>query len=232
MADSLNVNVPATAAIGVTVNREVIKTLEIDVSRFNAETVSYLFMYGLRQCLNDAKAGEKSDNAVAMVEKRLERLYAGTMTERASGGASAPVDPVARIARGIAEKVIKSAMMAKGIKPASVDKETMAKLVAQHAASEHVMSEARRQHEASIAIKSGGDVLAGMDLASLGIVTPGAATVETTAPDADAPATGPESDEEKAPAEPVADSETPAESNDDATPAESGGKKPRARTTR
>lgn len=61
---------------------------------------AYVFVYGLRQVLNDAMATKvdedgnalSADEIVAKAEKRLANLYDGTLRSRSSGDAE-PIDP-------------------------------------------------------------------------------------------------------------------------------------------
>lgn len=75
-------------------------TLPIDLTRFNAEVNMYVYVYGLKQCLNDAASDKKDNNGdaldaaavLAMSEKRLANMYAGELRARREFGE--PADPV------------------------------------------------------------------------------------------------------------------------------------------
>jgi hypothetical protein len=87
-------------------------TLAIEPERFPANVQSYIYMYGLRQVLNDAMADKTDENGeplpvdqiVAKAEKRLANMYAGEL--RAQRESAEPVDPI----EAEAWKMAKSAM--------------------------------------------------------------------------------------------------------------------------
>lgn len=80
------------------------KSVTVDFAKMPEASLSYIFEYGYRQILNDARASAKDEaEAVALVEKRLANLMSGTL--RAS-----PVregNPVKRRAMELAEAKVK-----------------------------------------------------------------------------------------------------------------------------
>ncbi len=96
---TINVNIGRAGKYGV---------LTVDTTRFNETVQSYIYDYGLRQCLNDAaankttEAGDPLPNAeiLALAEKRLANMYAGEL--RAHRATAEPADPVEAEVRKIA----------------------------------------------------------------------------------------------------------------------------------
>ena len=94
--------------------------IEVDDSRFNAEVEEYLWLYGIRQVLNDAMAtktdkdgNELSDAAIReKAENRLAALYEGTLRQR--GESIEPLDPVEAVAFGEVRKAITAQLKADG----------------------------------------------------------------------------------------------------------------------
>jgi hypothetical protein len=81
----------------------------IDAQRFAPNVNEHIYVYGLRQILNDAMADKTDDDGnalptdqiVAKAKKRLDALYAGDLRVRRAGDAE-PADPVeAEIARSV-----------------------------------------------------------------------------------------------------------------------------------
>lgn len=72
--------------------------VDVELGRFNEAVHEYLYMYGLRQVLNDAMATKTDkdgnvlapENIVAKAVNRLENLYAGILRSRSEGE---PADP-------------------------------------------------------------------------------------------------------------------------------------------
>jgi hypothetical protein len=95
-------------------------TIEVDDSRFNAEVEEYLWLYGIRQVLNDAMATKKDKDGEDLsdadirdkAEKRLQALYDGTLRQR--GESSEPLDPIEAIAWGEVRKAITAQLKAEG----------------------------------------------------------------------------------------------------------------------
>jgi hypothetical protein len=89
-------------------------TMEVDCSRFNDEVNAFIYVYGLRQIINDAMAtktdsegNELSDaEIVAKAQKRLDNLYEGVIRTR--GESSEPTDPVEALAWGEAKKTMEA----------------------------------------------------------------------------------------------------------------------------
>jgi hypothetical protein len=89
-------------------------TMTVDCSRFNDEVHTFIYMYGLRQIINDAMATKvDADNKplsdaeiVAKAQKRLENLYEGVIRTRAD--TSEPADPVEALAWGEAKKTMEA----------------------------------------------------------------------------------------------------------------------------
>jgi len=96
-------------------------SMAVDVDRFNDTVEQHVYMYGLRQILNDAMADKTDDDGntlptdqiVAKVQKRLDALYAGELRVR-NGSAAEPVDPVEREAYRIAREKIEEQMKSIG----------------------------------------------------------------------------------------------------------------------
>ena len=95
--------------------------IEVDDSRFNDEVSEYLWLYGIRQVLNDAmatktdtKTGEDLTEAEIRekAEKRLTALYEGTLRQR--GESIEPLDPVEAVAFGEVRKAITAQLKADG----------------------------------------------------------------------------------------------------------------------
>lgn len=95
-------------------------TIDVDDSRFNTEVEEYLWLYGIRQVLNDAMATktDKDGNELsepeirAKAEHRLQALYDGTLRQR--GESIEPLDPVEAIAWGEVRKAIISQLKVDG----------------------------------------------------------------------------------------------------------------------
>jgi hypothetical protein len=89
-------------------------TMTVDCHRFNDEVNAFVYVYGLRQIINDAMAtktdsdgNELSDaEIVNKAAKRLENLYAGVIRTR--GDSSDPTDPVEALAWGEAKKTMEA----------------------------------------------------------------------------------------------------------------------------
>jgi hypothetical protein len=85
-------------------------TMEVDLTRFNDEVNHFVYIYGLRQIINDAMATKVDSNdfplsdaeIVAKAQKRLDNLYEGVIRTR--GDSSEPADPVEALAWQEAKK--------------------------------------------------------------------------------------------------------------------------------
>src|SRR5437868_3674708 len=77
-------------------------SMTVEVERFNAAVHDHVYMYGLRQILNDAMADKTDDDGnalsdeaiVAKAQKRLDTLYSGELRTRRES--AEPADPVER----------------------------------------------------------------------------------------------------------------------------------------
>lgn len=148
--------------VAITKGRELIGTREVDISNLPPASLYYLMAYGLKQSLNDAHASAKDlTEALASVDKRLQKILDGTMGERATREA---LDPIEAEAIKLASDKVRQAMRAKGIKPAD-HKEKVAELAAQLVEKDPAFrEEARRRIENAKEI----DVLGMLDFADLG----------------------------------------------------------------
>jgi len=94
--------------------------IEVDDSRFNDEVSEYLWLYGIRQVLNDAMATKTDKDGADLsdaeirekAEKRLLALYEGTLRQR--GESVEPLDPVEAVAFGEVRKAITAQLKADG----------------------------------------------------------------------------------------------------------------------
>jgi hypothetical protein len=175
MSQNVSFSVPAQMEIPVTVERQTVSTISVDVSAFPAATLSYIFDYGLRQVLNDAKAGENvPENAKAKMEKRLAKLLAGEMGTRSGSGAGS-ADPIEHEATLLSRKVVAQKMRAAGIKKPS-EHADFDKLVAQYATQPHVIEAARIRVETTRNMAAMAATIAptggGINLAALGLAGP------------------------------------------------------------
>lgn len=103
-------------------------------------SLDYIFAYGLKQCLSDARSAAKSaDEAKGMVQKKLDALLAGTI--RVAG--SRTTDPVGQEAKRLARLAIDAALKAKRIKRADLPEGKYAEAVTKYAAREDVLAQAK-----------------------------------------------------------------------------------------
>lgn len=125
-------------------------SIEVDIDRLHESkaVTNYIWLYGLKQMLNDVHASEK--NAAAkkgLSQKKLDSLYRGEVAQaRASGG-----DPVAREMRAMAIEDIKKQLAGLGKKFKSFSKESIEKAIA--AKLEKNDASYRKAAEAKLAIK-------------------------------------------------------------------------------
>lgn len=104
----------------------------VDITALPAASLEYIFAYGLKQVLNDARSSaakvaeeeglDVADVARAMVQKKLDALLSGDI--RATSGRTS--DPVAREAKRLANETLK----ARKIKRDQLTDEQYTKLVA------------------------------------------------------------------------------------------------------
>lgn len=184
----VSIMVPAMMAVPVNINRATVATIEIDLTAMPAAARAFLFDYGLRQNLNDAKAGESDPgNAEALMRKRLARLMAGEFGQRSGGGGSASADPVDRRAIALARPVIRDYLKnVAGIKTKQANHPDYDRLVEEYAATPDIRAEAERQiageNARRDAMKAAAGTGGGLTLAGLGLAK-APAPDSTPAPD-------------------------------------------------
>lgn len=106
--------------------------LAIDTTRFNEAVGQYIYMYGLKQILNDAGSAAKTpEEKLAMAEKKLAAMYEGTVR---TAGSRASVDPVQAEAERMAWEVLSKALRASGKKIKDVTDEAKADLIGKYLA--------------------------------------------------------------------------------------------------
>lgn len=199
------ITVPTAVHVPVNINRNTVATITVDLSAMPAAALAFLFDYGLRQNLNDAKAGESDGgNAEALMRKRLARLMAGEFGQRAGGGGYTPTDPVDRIAVTLARKPIADLMRNNGIKKPA-EHPDYDRLVAEYAAMPVIREEAERRAAMDARLALNGPAGGGLTLAGLGLATPapadGPAPDATPAPDGTGPDATPDAAPDSTPAE-------------------------------
>lgn len=102
----------------------------IDLDKFNEEVNKFVYLYGLKQLLNDAGSAAKgADEKLAMAQKKLDALYEGKVRSSGGGSAKAAIDPVQAEAERLAWDAIKVALKASGRKASDVDDEAKAKAI-------------------------------------------------------------------------------------------------------
>lgn len=76
--------------------------IDVKPSALSPEVLEYLFVYGMKQCLNDAAASGKSDDEkTGLANKRWESLLEGKLRQARES------DPIAQEARKIATDLVK-----------------------------------------------------------------------------------------------------------------------------
>ena len=102
--------------------------IKVDLDKLQSEAVKdYIFLYGLKQMLNDVHAGEKEASAKAgLSQKKLDSLYRGEVAQARVGGG----DPVAKIMRELALADITKQVKAAGKKMKDLDKEKLQAAIA------------------------------------------------------------------------------------------------------
>lgn len=132
--------------------------IKVDVAKLeqHQNVVQYVFMYGLKQMLNDVHAGEKvAANKLGLSQKKLDSLYRGEVAQvRVNGG-----NEVEREMRKMAEKDVKAAMAKTGLTLAKLGKDKFGEVVKKQLDAKS--AEYRKAAEKKLAIKaeSGGDEL-------------------------------------------------------------------------
>ncbi len=107
--------------------------LAIDTSKFTDEVNAFVFAYGLKQLLNDAgSSGKDADEKLAMAQKKLDALYAGTLRTARGGSAKAAIDPVQAEAERLARADIAKMLKAGGRKLGDVDADKLATAIEAH----------------------------------------------------------------------------------------------------
>lgn len=117
-------------------------TWELDMTALPDTAIAYLFDYGVKQALNDARSAAKTkDEALALVAKKVDALMAGN-TRIASARTG---DPVMRRAKEIAKAMIEAAL-----RKANKKADNMGDLVgALLAKKPEIMEQARKEVEAA-----------------------------------------------------------------------------------
>jgi len=98
--------------------------IEVDLDRLlnNKTVANYVFLYGIKQMLNDVHASEKNaDVKKGLSQKKLDSLYAGEVAQQRVGGG----DPVAREVRAMAIEDIKKQLAGLGKKFKDFSKDKM-----------------------------------------------------------------------------------------------------------
>lgn len=132
-------------------------SIEVEAGKFDAAVTAYIFQYGLKQMLNDVHAGEtkgktpddatRQANKRALVEKKLDSLYAGEVAQsRASGG-----NAVEREMRAMAEGELKAKLKALGKKVTDYKPEVWKEVIGKHMTAHDARF--RAAAEAKLAIK-------------------------------------------------------------------------------
>ena len=104
-------------------------SIKVDLDKIQAHeaVVDYVFMYGLKQMLNDVHASEKDLAAKpGMSQKKLDSLYRGEVAQTRVGGG----DPVAAKMRELAREDVEKAIKKIGKKAKDFSKEALAKAIA------------------------------------------------------------------------------------------------------
>ena len=159
---SCTVTIPAEKEISVTVARRDVGSLTVKFSEMNADTLSFIFDYGIRQLLNDAKAGTKNAaDAMDKAKGRLAKLMAGTVGKRVSSAVPGSADPIEAIALELAADAIKAAFKQRGFKVAD-HKDQFAALVKELAGKPHIVQQAETVYAARKATMDNGLDLSGI----------------------------------------------------------------------
>jgi hypothetical protein len=124
--------------------------IAIDLAKMPAESLAYIFGYGLKQVLADAHSAAKdAETAKQLSLKKLDALYEGKI--RASSGRTS--DPVLAEAKRLAKAAIEAALKAKKqTAEAKAITEAVAKLAPNY------MEKARENIEAAKELSSGIDL--------------------------------------------------------------------------
>lgn len=129
-------------------------SIEVDVAKLRESqaVADYIFMYGLKQMLNDVHASEKDPVAKkGLSQKKLDSLLRGEVAQARVGGGG---DPVAKEMRAMAEADVKAKLKALGKKLSDYEADTLKAVYAkQLAANEEAY---RKAAEAKLAIKPKG----------------------------------------------------------------------------
>lgn len=135
-------------------------TIEVNVAKLKemANVSEYIFMYGLKQMLNDVHAGEtakktpddatRKANKLALVEKKLASLMAGEVAQERVGSGLTPVE---REMRSMAEADLKRKLAGIGKKVSDYAKDVWADVVGKQVAKNEAAY--RKAAEAKLAIK-------------------------------------------------------------------------------
>lgn len=102
--------------------------IKVDLDRLQGEMVKdYIFLYGLKQMLNDVHAGEKeAEKKIGLSQKKLDSLYRGEIAQARVGGG----DPVAREMREMAMADLTAKVKSAGKKLKDFSKEAVQKALA------------------------------------------------------------------------------------------------------
>ncbi len=104
--------------------------VEVNAAMFSPAVSAYVFEYGLKQMLNDCHASvtasvepddaKRAEAKLAMVQKKLDSLYAGHTVQARTGGTS---DPRTKLIRQFAEQELQEGIKKAGKKVADVKKQ-------------------------------------------------------------------------------------------------------------
>jgi hypothetical protein len=89
-------------------------TMDVDLSKLNAEVTAHVMKIGLRNILMDshANATQKADptgyvaKSRELAEKKLAAMYSGIVRTQSTGGIAKPTDPVAQVILRLARKAV------------------------------------------------------------------------------------------------------------------------------
>lgn len=153
--------------------------VEVDAGQFSPAVSAYIFEYGLKQMLNDCHASvtsavepddeKRAEAKLATVQKKLDSLYAGMVSQPRQGGTA---DPRAKLIRGFAEAELAEGVRKAGKKLADVKKQVddKGKSVWLAAVQRLVEKNAERYGKAAdAALKARGAAQSEIDLGELGL---------------------------------------------------------------
>lgn len=115
--------------------------ITVDEGKFSETVWAYVFNYGLKQMLNDVHASvtakveadetKRNSQKMALVQKKLDSLYAGEVAQARVGSTGNPVE---REMRAMAEADLKAKLRSIGKKVGDYDKTVWAEIVGKQVA--------------------------------------------------------------------------------------------------